>query len=85
MLFEHLLILSRDLSYGMILIRLFKHLKIDLLARKPLFLLWILITHFLRGRKLALMLMLNPYTQPQTSLVSGSSSSSADPYAALMT
>jgi len=49
MLSKHLLILDRNLHYGMMITHLFKYLKIDVPARLPLLPLLILIAHSLRG------------------------------------
>ena len=85
MLFEHLLILSTNLPYRVILTRLFKHLKIDLSGKKA-------IAPFVNINSTLIKRMQastrahapSPLVQPQAPFVSGSSSS-VDPYDVLMT
>jgi len=85
MLFEHLLILSTNLPYRVILTRLFKHLKIDLSGKKA-------IAPFVNINSTLIKKMQastrahapSSLVQPQAPFVSGSSSS-VDPYDVLMT
>ena len=86
MLFGHLLIPSRNLPYRMILTWFFKHLKIDLSGEKA-------IAPFVDINRTLLKKTQadnhahaqHPSIQPQAPFVSGSSSSTADPYVALIT
>ena len=85
MLFEHLLIPNRNLPFRMILIRLFKHLKIDLFGERALApSIYINSTLLKRLQAGARVPAPPPPVLPQAPFVYGSSSSSAYPYAALM-
>ena len=86
MLSEHLLILSRYLHFGKILTRLFKHPKIDLSGERVIApFVDINSTLLKRMQAGARVHAPSPPVQPQAPFVSGSSSSSVDPYAAPMT
>jgi len=86
MLFIHLLIPSRNLSYWMIITRLLKHLKVDLFDEKAIAPSMDLNNTVLKRMQTATRVHAPvPPIQPQVLFASGSTSSSADPYAAVMT
>ena len=84
MLFEHLLIPNRNLPFGMILICLFKHLKIDLFGEIALAPSIYINNTLLKRMQASSRVHASPHpVQPQARFVSGSTSS-ADQYTALM-
>ena len=85
-LFEHLLIPSRNLPYGIILTRVFKHLKIDLSDEKIIAPSIDIDRTLLKRMQARLRAHAPPYLAPPVQpFASGSSSSIVDPFTSIMT